>query len=361
MIDREHELPLTRQAALLKLSRSGLYYRPRPVAPADLVVMRRIDELHLDYPFAGSRMLRDLLRGEGVEIGRQRVATMMKRMGITALYRRPNTSKPAPGHKIYPYLLRSTAVERPNQVWAMDITYIPMARGFVYLAAVVDWFSRRVLSWRVSITMEVEFCLEAVEEALAKHGRPEIFNTDQSLPQRRLGAANSPAPTSPACSWRTPSPSAWTARDPGATTSSSNGSGARSNTKRSISEPTTASARHAPRSAAIWNSTIASARIRALTLERRISPISTICRRLWQHEFRRRFRGVTLLGLRPPGVPPRKRQPTTATGRASTYQERKAVQTKPATSLFYSQTTEYVYILLSVAVRNHSMRTHCFV
>jgi putative transposase len=179
MIDREHELPLTRQAAVLKLSRSSLYYRPRPVTPADLAVMRRIDELHLDYPFAGSRMLRDLLRGEGVEIGRQRVATMMKRMGIEALYRRPNTSKPAPGHKIYPYLLRGLAVERPNQVWATDITYIPMARGFVYLAAVVDWFSRRVLSWRVSITMEVEFCLDAVEEAIAKHGRPEIFNTDQ--------------------------------------------------------------------------------------------------------------------------------------------------------------------------------------
>jgi putative transposase len=179
MIDREHDLPLTQQAALLKLSRSGLYYRPRPVPPADLGVMRRIDELHLDYPFAGSRMLRDLLRGEGVAIGRQRVATMMKRMDITALYRRPNTSKPAPGHKIYPYLLRSVAVERPNQAWAMDITYIPMARGFVYLAAVVDWFSRRVLSWRVSITMEVGFCLEAVEEALARHGRPEIFNTDQ--------------------------------------------------------------------------------------------------------------------------------------------------------------------------------------
>jgi putative transposase len=179
MIDREHDLPLTRQASILKLSRSGLYYRPRPVPPADLAVMRRIDELHLDYPFAGSRMLRDLLRGEGVATGRERVATMMKRMGITALYRRPNTSKPAPGHKIYPYLLRSVAVERPNQAWAMDITYIPMARGFVYLAAVVDWATRRVLSWRVSITMEVEFCLEAVEEALAKHGRPEIFNTDQ--------------------------------------------------------------------------------------------------------------------------------------------------------------------------------------
>jgi putative transposase len=179
MIDRSHELSLRRQAEVLKLSRSSLYYQPRPVLPADLAIMRRIDELHLDYPFAGSRMLRDLLRGEGVEIGRQRVAAMMKRMGITALYRRPNTSKPAPGHKIYPYLLRSVKVERPNLVWAMDITYIPMARGFVYLAAVVDWFSRRVLAWRLSITMEVEFCLEAVEEALARHGRPEIFNTDQ--------------------------------------------------------------------------------------------------------------------------------------------------------------------------------------
>jgi len=179
MIDREHELPLTRQAAVLKLSRSGLYYRPRPVAPADLAIMRRIDELHLDHPFAGSRMLRDLLRGEGVEIGRQRVGTMMKRMGIAAIYRRPNTSKPALGHKIYPYLLRSVAVERPNQVWAMDITYIPMARGFVYLCAVVDWFSRRVLAWRLSITMEVGFCLEAVEEALVRHGKPAIINTDQ--------------------------------------------------------------------------------------------------------------------------------------------------------------------------------------
>jgi putative transposase len=179
MIDRGHELALIRQAKLLKLSRSSVYYRPRPVSPADLAIMRRIDELHLDFPFAGSRMLRDLLRGEGIAIGRQRVATMMKRMGIAALYRRPNTSKPAPGHKIYPYLLRGLAVDRPNQVWAMDITYIPMARGFVYLTAVVDWFSRRVLAWRVSITMEVEFCLEAVEEALAKHGRPEIFNTDQ--------------------------------------------------------------------------------------------------------------------------------------------------------------------------------------
>jgi putative transposase len=179
MIDREHALPLQRQAALLRLSRSTLYYRPRPVPAADLAIMRRIDALHLDYPFAGARMLRDLLRGEGIAIGREKVSGMMKRMGIEAVYRRPNTSKPAPGHKIYPYLLRKRAVERANQVWAMDITYIPMARGFVYLAAVADWFSRRVLAWRLSISMAVDFCIEAVEEALARYGRPEIFNTDQ--------------------------------------------------------------------------------------------------------------------------------------------------------------------------------------
>ena len=179
MIDRTLDLPLTRQAKVLKLSRSSLYYQPRPVSPADLAIMRRIDELHLDYPFAGSRMLRDLLRGEGVEIGRCRIRTMMKRMGIEAIYRRPNTSKATPGHRIYPYLLRGLTIDRPNQAWAMDITYIPMARGFVYLAAVVDWFSRRVLAWRVSIDMAVGFCLEAVEEALARYGKPEIFNTDQ--------------------------------------------------------------------------------------------------------------------------------------------------------------------------------------
>jgi putative transposase len=179
MIDRENPLPLTRQAELLKLSRNSLYYKARPVSPASLAIMRRIDELHLEYPFAGSRMLRDLLCGEGVVIGRDRVWSMMRRMGIVAIYRRPNTSKPSPGHKIYPYLLRGLAIERPNQVWATDITYIPMARGFVYLVAVVDWFSRRVLSWRISIGMEVDFCLEAVEEALAKHGKPAIFNSDQ--------------------------------------------------------------------------------------------------------------------------------------------------------------------------------------
>jgi len=179
MIDRDHDLPLTRQAEVLQLSRSTLYYRPRPVSAENLAMMRRIDELHLDFPFAGARMLRDMLNLEGVEIGREKVKRMMRRMGIEALYRRPNTSKPAPGHKIYPYLLRKLPVTRPNQVWAMDITYIPMARGFVYLTAVVDWFSRRVLAWRLSISMAVDFCIEAVEEALAKHGKPEIFNTDQ--------------------------------------------------------------------------------------------------------------------------------------------------------------------------------------
>jgi putative transposase len=179
MIDRGHQLPLRRQAAVLGISRGTLYYSACPVPPAELAIMRRIDELHLDYPFAGSRMLRDLLRGEGIAVGRDQVTTMMRRMAIEAVYRRPHTSKPADGHKVFPYLLRGMAVERPNQAWAMDITYIPMAHGFVYLAAVMDWFSRRVLAWRVSISMEVDFCLDAVDEALTRHGRPEIFNTDQ--------------------------------------------------------------------------------------------------------------------------------------------------------------------------------------
>ena len=179
MIDRDHDLPITRQARVLSISRGSVYYKPRPVSPEDLRVMRRIDELHLERPFAGARMMRDFLNREGVSIGRRHVATLMKRMGIEAIYRRPNTSKPAPGHKIYPYLLRGAKVERPNQVWATDITYIPMARGFVYLVAVIDWFTRRVLSHRVSITMEADFCVEALEEAIGKYGRPSIFNTDQ--------------------------------------------------------------------------------------------------------------------------------------------------------------------------------------
>ncbi len=179
MIDREHDLAITKQAAVLRISRGSVYYLPRPVPASDLEVMRRLDELHLKYPFAGSRMLRGLLAAEGCRIGRRHVTTLMRRMGIEALYRRPRTSKPAPGHKIYPYLLRGMAITRPNQVWAMDITYIPMARGFVYLAVVLDWASRRVLSWRLSITMEAAFCVETLEDALARHGKPDICNTDQ--------------------------------------------------------------------------------------------------------------------------------------------------------------------------------------
>ena len=179
MIDREHDLPITKQAEVLRISRGSVYYLPRPVSVADLQAMRRIDKLHLEFPFAGSRMLRGLLAGEGCNIGRRHVKTLMKRMGIEALYRRPRTTKPEPGHKIYPYLLRGMAITRPNRVWAMDITYIPMARGFVDLAVVINGFSRRVLSWRLSITMEAAFCVETLEDALAKHGKPDIFNTDQ--------------------------------------------------------------------------------------------------------------------------------------------------------------------------------------
>ena len=179
MIDREHDLPIIKQAEILKVGRGSVYYLPRPVSSADLAIMQRLDRLHLEFPFAGSRMLRGLLAFQGCKIGRRHVKTLMRRMGIEALYRRPRTTKPEPGHKIYPYLLRGMEIMRPNQVWAMDITYIPMARGFVDLAVVQDWATRRVLSWRWSITMEAAFCVETLEDALARHGRPEIFNTDQ--------------------------------------------------------------------------------------------------------------------------------------------------------------------------------------
>ena len=179
MIDRDHGLSVTKQAEAVGIARSTVYYLPRTVSPANLALMRRLDELHLEFPFAGSRMLRGLLAFNGSKVGRRHVKTLMRRMGIEALYRRPRTTKPEPGHKIYPYLLRGMEVTRPNQVWAMDITYIPMAKGFVYLAVVLDWFSRRVLSWRLSITMEASFCIETLQEALARHGKPEIFNTDQ--------------------------------------------------------------------------------------------------------------------------------------------------------------------------------------
>ena len=179
MIDHAHDLPLSNQASCLNISRGSIYYEPVPVSTSDLIVMRRIDELHLELPFAGSRMLRDLLVAEGSKIGRRHATTLMRKMGIEAVYRKPNTSKPAPGHRIYPYLLRGLTIDRPNQVWATDITYIPMARGFVYLCAVMDWFARRILAWRLSNTMEAEFCVEVLEDALARYGKPGIFNTDQ--------------------------------------------------------------------------------------------------------------------------------------------------------------------------------------
>jgi putative transposase len=179
MIDRTHALPVARQCQLLKLARSTAYYHPKPVADTALALMRRIDELHLQYPFAGARMLRALLRQEGPAIGRRQVVTLMRRMGITAIYRKPRTSQRHPAHRIYPYLLRPLTITRPNHVWAADITYIPMRRGFVYLCAILDWASRRVLAWRLSNTLTTDFCVEAVQEAVTRYGTPEIFNTDQ--------------------------------------------------------------------------------------------------------------------------------------------------------------------------------------
>lgn len=179
MIDRTHPLPVTKQAAALGISRGTVYYTPRPVAAGDLALMRRLDALHLDFPFAGARMLRRLLRPEYPRVGRRHLGTLMRRMGMAAVCPQPGTSRRHRAHPVFPYLLRHRTITRPNEVWAMDITYIPMAHGFVYLAAVLDWASRRVLSWRVSITLDSAFCVAAVEEALARYGRPVIFNTDQ--------------------------------------------------------------------------------------------------------------------------------------------------------------------------------------
>ena len=179
MIDRTQPLPVRRPCQLLKLARSTADYQPTPVSEPALALMRRIDALHLAHPFAGARMLRDLLRQEGHAIGRRQVATLMRRMGIEALYRKPSLSRRHPAHQVYPYLLRDLKISRPHQVWAADITYIPMARGVVYLFAVLDWASRRVLASRLSNTLTTDFCLDAVQDALAHYGLPEIFNTDQ--------------------------------------------------------------------------------------------------------------------------------------------------------------------------------------
>jgi putative transposase len=172
-------MPITRQCELLDLSRSTLYYQPRAVSEVDLALMRRLDELHLEHPFLGARKLARLLNDDGFEVGRRHVTTLMRRMGLETIYRKRRTSLPEKGHTIYPYLLSGVSIERPNQAWASDITYLPMAQGFVYLVAILDLYSRKVLAWRINNTLTSDFCVEALQEALTRFGRPEIFNTDQ--------------------------------------------------------------------------------------------------------------------------------------------------------------------------------------
>jgi len=179
MIDRTHPLSITRQAQTVGISRGSVYYRPKSVSDKDLELMRQIDELHLEHPFMGARMLQDQLNRSGVSVGRKHVGTLMKRMGVEALYRKPGTSKKHPGHKIYPYLLRGKIIDQSNQVWALDTTYIPMAKGFVYLTAVVDWASRKVLAAKIAITLEACHAVDVLKEAFTHHGTPEIVNTDQ--------------------------------------------------------------------------------------------------------------------------------------------------------------------------------------
>ena len=182
LVDRDDQVvPVVAQCRLLNVARSSLYYRPAPVSADDLAVMRRMDELHLASPFYGSRRMTAVLRREGWPVNRKRIKRLMRLMALEAIYQKPNTSRKHPDHKVYPYLLRGLVIDRPNQVWCADITYIPMAKGFVYLVAVMDWFSRRVLAWRVSITLETDFCVEALQEAMNRHGQPEIFNTDQGV------------------------------------------------------------------------------------------------------------------------------------------------------------------------------------
>lgn len=179
MINKQHALPVTRQCEILELSRSALYYKAVQVSEGELNMMSLIDEIHLRYPFYGSRRISDELLDNGFHASRGRVSNLMKKMGIEALYRKPNLSKPHPGHRVYPYLLKGLTIDRANQVWATDITYIPLSRGYVYLVAIMDWASRKVLSWRLSNTLDTSFCLAALEEAIDIYGCPEIFNSDQ--------------------------------------------------------------------------------------------------------------------------------------------------------------------------------------
>ena len=263
MIDREHELPVTHQARLLGISRGTVYYLPKPASDADLSLMRRLDLLHLEHPFMGARMLRRQLQREGIHVGRRHVRTLMRCMGLEALCPQPGTSQRHPGHKVYPYLLRNLAITRANQVWALDTSYIPMARGFVYLTAVVDVASRMVLAHKVAITLESCHAREVIEQAFARHGVPEIVNTDQgsspprsSRPPSSIGAAN--------CRWMD--------AGPGATMCSLSACGVASSTSTCISRPTTASTPPGSTSGGTSTGSTRKGRIRASGISRRLRP-----------------------------------------------------------------------------------------
>jgi putative transposase len=219
MIAPEAGLSVSRQCALLGIARSSFYYRPRPASAEELELLKRLDRMFTDNPIYGSRRLQVALSREGISAGRRRVRRLMRKLGLWAVRPKRNTSKRHPEHKVYPYLLRGKTIDQPNQVWAADITYIPMRQGFLYLIAIIDWASRRVLSWRLSNTLTAGFCVEALSEALGRFGKPGIFNTDQSLPSRKRGARNSPARSSPRSCAITRSRSAWT--DAGAATTTS--------------------------------------------------------------------------------------------------------------------------------------------
>ena len=273
LVEREAPaLPVSRPCRLLSVSRASVYRRPAEISAEDCTIIALIDRQYLARPYYGSRRMAAWLATQGHVVNRKRVRRLMRLAGLVAIYQRPNTSKPAPAHKIYPYLLGGISIERVNQVWCADVTYIPMARGFLYLVVIMDWVSRAVLAWRLSNTLGAEFCVEALEEALSRYGKPEIFNTDQSLPRRRPGAANSPATTSPARCKTTRSRSAWMARAATWTTSSSSGCGEASNTRRSTSTPMPASPRPKPASAPGLAFITRSVSTRAWATARRVRP-----------------------------------------------------------------------------------------
>ena len=225
MIAPEAGLSISRQCTLLGVARSSFYYRPRPESAEELELLKRLDRIFTNHPVYGSRRLQVALSREGVSVGRRRVRRLMKKLGLWAVRPKRNTSKRHPEHKVYPYLLRGKTIDQPNQVWAADVTYIPMQQGFLYLVAIIDWATRRVLSWRLSNTLTAGFCVEALSEALARFGKPGIFNTDQSLPSRKRGVCNSPATRSPRCWGITGSRSAWMDARAASTTSSSSACG----------------------------------------------------------------------------------------------------------------------------------------